>query len=172
MRLTRAMGWLAALACGGAAMMIGNGPLTHQQSGLAKAYAGTAVVGGRRMSCRPARVVLSRSTPHVGAARRGVITLNPRLLNRLPSVTRRIIFLHECAHQYVGANETAADCWAVRVGVRQGWLSERGVRQVCRAFAGSRGTGAHLPGPARCRAMLSCYRNAKGRRSRARRASR
>ena len=122
------------------------------------AEAGSARVSGRRMHCARATVRMSRSSPGVGYATSGLIVLNPRLLKQYPSVTRRMIFLHECAHHYVGASETAADCWAVKRAKRQGWLTERGVRTVCRSFAGSTGGGGHVSGSARCRAMLRCYR--------------
>ena len=130
------------------------------------AHAGSATVGGRRLSCRRARVLITRALPGVGAAERGTIFLNPDLLRRYPAVTRRIIFLHECGHQYVGASETGADCWAVRAAKRQGWLTERGVRTVCRSFINQPGFGRHPPGPARCRAMISCFRRAPARRGR------
>ena len=132
------------------------------------AFAGSAKIGGRRMGCRAARVRLSSKLPGIGAAAKGIIFLNPRLLRRYPSVTRRMIFLHECGHQYVGASETRADCWAVKAAKRQGWLTERGVRTVCRSFANSPGSGRHPPGPARCSAMIACFRSAKHPRSKTR----
>lgn len=136
------------------------------------AWAGSAVIGGRRMSCRAAKVVKTGKSPVVGYAQKGVIVVNPKLMRKYPSVTRRIIFLHECGHQYVGADETAADCWAVKIAKRQGWLSEAGVKQVCKSFYNSPGGSYHLPGPARCQAMLQCYRSAKGRKSKKRRSAR
>ena len=131
-------------------------------------HAGSAKIGGRRMGCRAARVRLSTKMPGLGAAVPGTIFLNPKLLRRYPSVTRRMIFLHECGHQYVGSSETAADCWAVKAAKRQGWLTERGIRTVCRSFAGSRGSGPHPPGTARCSAMFNCYRTTKRPNSRSR----
>lgn len=122
-----------------------------------EAWAGSARIGGRIMTCPRAEVIFSNELPGVGYAAPGRIALNRRLLRKYPRAVRRMIFLHECAHQYVGANETAADCWAVRRARRQGWLTRRGLKQVCASFKGSTG-GTHLPGPARCRAMMRCYR--------------
>ncbi len=136
--------------------------------GITNAHAGSAVVGGRRMSCSAAKVVIDNSSPILAYAQAGRIVLNRKKLRRYPSVTQRIIFLHECAHQYVGYDETEADCWAVRMGKRRGWLSKRAVNTVCHSFYGDPGSWAHLPGPARCDAMKLCFDNAKGRSKRAR----
>ena len=130
------------------------------------AHAGTAVVGGRKMSCSAAKVVNNKKSPYVGFAQQGVIVLNPILMRKYPNVTRRIIFLHECAHQYVGFDETAADCWAIKAATKQGWLNSHGVRQVCRSFQKSRGGSYHLPGAARCKAMMRCFNAAKRRKRR------
>ncbi len=139
---------------------------------LMTAHAGSAVVGGRRMTCAVARVEYSSATPAVAFAQRGRIVLNRRLLSRFPAITQRMIFLHECAHQYVGYNETAADCWAIRAGVRQGWLGSSGIKQFCRSIYGTVGTAFHLPGPARCEAMKRCFRNATRQSPRPRRTAR
>ncbi len=133
-------------------------PSDKREGFFSSAFAGSAVIGGYRMQCPGARVRFSRHSPGVGFAVRGEIVFNRKLMRRYPVVTQRMIFLHECAHQYVGRNETAADCWAIRTAKSQGWLSERGVHTVCRSFAGSNGSRTHLAGPQRCAAMLRCFR--------------
>ena len=130
--------------------------------GALPANAGSTVVGGMRLSCAAAKVVKSNRSPLIGYATRGKIVLSPRLLRRFPAVTRRVIFLHECGHQYVGYDESAADCWAIRKAKRQGWLTRRAMARVCRSIRGMPGSNVHLPGSARCRAMRRCYAGAPG----------
>ncbi len=126
-----------------------------------KAQAGKAVIGGHRMSCSVAEVIVSNKSPVLAYATAGKIVFNRQKMQRYPSITQRIIFLHECAHQYVGLDETQADCWAVRAGKRRGWLTPNGLNTVCRSFYNNPGSSVHLPGPARCEAMKVCYNNTK-----------
>lgn len=135
-------------------------------SGISSAQAGSTTIGGKRMSCSRAEVVKSNKSQALAYAEAGRIVINPSKLRRYPSITQRIIFLHECGHQYVGLDETEADCWAVRAGKRRGWLTLKGVNTVCRSFRNDPGSSVHLPGPARCRAMKLCFNSTKGRRKR------
>jgi len=161
------------MVSGAIALLAIGGNVTSGQSNVTgQAWAGATRIAGKRMNCRAARVVKSKTSPGVGYALSGVIVLDPRKLRRYPSVVRRLIFLHECAHQYVGRDEAGADCWAVRIAKRQGWLPKRGVRQVCKSFLGSSGSQYHLPGPARCRAMIQCFDAAPTRKRKARRKAR
>ena len=130
-------------------------------------HAGSTVVGGKRLSCSAARVVKTNRSPVAGFTVPGLIVLSPRRLRRYPRVMRRLIFLHECGHQYVGADETAADCWAVRRAKRQGWLTRRSFNIACRSVRKLPGSDVHLPGPARCRAMRRCFAAAPGPRRKA-----
>ena len=130
---------------------------THGLLGVGSAEAGSTVIAGHRMTCPRATIIRDSSIGAIAYARPGRIVLNPRAMRRYPVTVRRMIFLHECAHHYVGGNEPAADCWAVRRAKREGWLTRAGLRQVCRSFENSRGGGGHLPGPARCRAMTRCF---------------
>lgn len=134
---------------------------------FSSAHAGTAIIGGKRMSCRAAKVVINNKSPYIAYAEAGKIVLNRNKLRRYPATTQRVIFLHECAHQYVGYDETEADCWAVRYGKNRGWLSAKGISTVCRSFYNDPGSYAHLPGPARCEAMRVCFNNTKTRKRRA-----
>lgn len=126
------------------------------------AEAGSAKVGGSRLSCRAASVVVSSKVPGPGYASSGVIYLGTKYLANYPSVTQRLVFLHECGHQYVGTDENAADCWAIRSAKRQGWLTAAGVRATCRAIWDTQGGDNHLPGPERCAAMQQCFADAPG----------
>ncbi|WP_235439101.1 hypothetical protein [Candidatus Rhodobacter oscarellae] len=42
------------------------------------------------------------------------IQIDPIFFNQIPPLTAQFWFLHECAHQVVGGDETEADCFAVR----------------------------------------------------------
>jgi hypothetical protein len=128
----------------------------------ASARAGSAVIGGVRMNCYAADVVVSDKVPGPGFAVAGAILFSPRFLSEYPPTVQRLVFLHECGHQYVGVDESAADCWAVSRAKRQGWLTHAGLGQACRAIIHTEGDGAHLAGPERCQALRQCFENAEG----------
>jgi hypothetical protein len=121
------------------------------------ARAGSAVIGGVKMSCRPAKVVVGKSVPGPGYSVEGLLLFGSRFLRAYPPIVQRLVFLHECAHQYVGADEGAADCWAVKMGRKQGWLTPDGIRQACRVLWKTPADGAHLAGPERCDMLKQCY---------------
>lgn len=128
------------------------------------ASAGTTTVGGVKVSCYAAKTIIKdKRVPGPGYASQGVIYLGPQYLKAYPAVVQRFIFLHECGHQYVGADETGADCWAARIGKRQGWFSEASVNSVCKAFWNTQGGQFHLPGPQRCQVLKQCFADAPGR---------
>jgi hypothetical protein len=124
--------------------------------------AGSAVIGGMRLSCHPAEVVMSNEVPGPGFAVPGLLMFGPRFLKAYPPLVQRLVFLHECGHQYVGTDENAADCYAVEAGKRQGWLTQAGLAQACKALWHTLGDGAHLAGPERCAALQACYDLAPG----------
>lgn len=125
-------------------------------------YAGSAVIGGVKMNCAAAEVIVSNEVPGPGFAVDGAILFSPKHLSAYPPVVQRLVFLHECAHQYVGADERAADCWAVKAAKRQGWLSISGLRQACRAIWHTEADGYHVDGPQRCQQLLQCFETAPG----------
>lgn len=129
------------------------------------AHAGSAKIGGVRMSCHAAKVVVSNEVPGPGFALPGTIFFGPRFLKRYPPVVQRLIFLHECAHQYVGTDEAEADCWAVRIAKRSGWLTPAGIKSTCRAIWHTDGGYTHPDGPQRCQMLIACYNNAPGRKA-------
>jgi hypothetical protein len=124
------------------------------------ATAGSAKIGGVRMSCHAANVVISNDVPGPGFALPGTILFGPQYLKKYPPIVQRLIFLHECAHQYVGADEVAADCWAVRIAKRQGWLTQSGVKSTCRAIWHTSGGYTHPDGPERCAKLTACFAEA------------
>jgi hypothetical protein len=121
------------------------------------AYAGSATIGGMKLSCANTKVVVSNQVPGPGFAVEGMIMFGPKYLRAYPSVVQRLVFLHECGHQYVGSDETAADCWAVRSAKKRGWLTSAGLRQACKALWHTEADGSHLAGPDRCDALKQCF---------------
>jgi hypothetical protein len=67
------------------------------------------------------------------------------------------IYSHECGHQFVGADETQADLFAIRRGVKWGWLDAQGMQDICTFISKLKGDAAHPPGPERCETMRKYY---------------
>lgn len=129
---------------------------------MSQSVAGTAVIGGMKLSCSAAKVVVSNAVPGPGFAVEGMIMFGPKFLRAYPPLVQRLVFLHECAHQYVGTDESAADCWAVERGKRQGWLTRAGLNQACKALWHTQADGVHLAGPERCQGLEQCFAAAPG----------
>ncbi len=84
-----------------------------------------------------------------------IITLNKRRLDTLPDKLQVFFFHHECAHHVLGhvfyptqTSENEADCYAIKVGRREGYLSREDVESFSPYIAVSRGSAfGHLPAP-------------------------
>ena len=72
--------------------------------------------------------------------------MNPKRLRGLPTVVKRFIYAHECGHQTVGRDESAADCFAVARGFREKWIQGQDLNKICRFCASSRGRRCICPG--------------------------
>ena len=127
---------------------------------MSKQRDGTLLIAGRNLRCGNARNVVDPRLPNLGLAAPGVLVMNPRLLNRWPATVRLFVFHHECGHHHVGASELAADCWAVKQGVRQGWLDRASLQQICRSFGNGPATSTHPSGAARCASLDRCFASA------------
>ena len=124
---------------------------------------GSMTLAGRSVRCGNVRNVLDRNLPSEGAAAPGVLIINPRLINRMPQIVRLFVFHHECGHHNIGQSELAADCWAVEQGVQQGWLDQKGLRQVCRSFGNMPETETHPSAKRRCGNLNRCFAQAASR---------
>jgi hypothetical protein len=134
----------------------GQGPGSAQE--FAKQRDGALVIAGRPLRCGRARNALDPRLPNLGVAdERGLIVVNPRLLRRWPETVRLFVYHHECGHLHVGASETAADCWAVKQGVAQGWLNRDNLQQICRSFGDGPATSTHPSGARRCASLDRCF---------------
>jgi hypothetical protein len=127
---------------------------------IARQKDGTLLIAGRALRCGSNRNVLDRHLPNLGLAAPGVLVFNPRQLSRWPDTVRLFVYHHECGHHHVGGDELAADCWAVKAGVREGWLDRRGLQHVCRSFGGGPATSTHPSGARRCASLDRCFATA------------
>jgi hypothetical protein len=154
----RRLGTVAAAVC--LCTALDSPSATSAQSNIATQRDGTLLIAGRSLRCGGTRNVLDPRLPNLGLAAPGVVVFNPRQLNRWPDTVRLFVFHHECGHHHVGGDELAADCWAVKEGVRQGWLARGGLAQVCRSFGGGPATPTHPSGARRCASLERCFANA------------
>lgn len=118
---------------------------------------GTFRIDGLPVSCGPTVFILNPSLPDVGMAQPGVIHMNPNVLWSMPTSLKLFWASHECGHQVVGANESAADCWAIRLGRNQGWFPPSEFNHLIWMFRNNTGDITHPPGPVRVSRMIACY---------------
>ena len=120
---------------------------------------GELLIDGFRVKCGTTPVLISEDYPDFGAARRGLIILNPQKLKKLSRGAKLLIYYHECAHQYVGGSELAADCWAVQKVRREGVMNRAQLLDACTFVKSLPANRRHPPGNVRCSHMMQCYRN-------------
>lgn len=153
----RRVGGLAAILC--LCTVLDSHPAGSAPN-ISKQRNGDLLIAGRSLRCGRARNVLDPYLPNLGLATPGAVIFNPRLLNRWPASVRLFVYHHECGHHHVGASELRADCWAVRRGVRQGWLDRRDLRQICRSFGNGPATPTHPSTARRCANLDRCFARA------------
>ncbi len=120
---------------------------------------GTVAIAGRTMRCGNIRSRLDPGLDNLGLSvpDRALIVVNPALLSREPETVRLFVFAHECGHHHVGGSELGADCWAVKRGLSEGWLSRDGLKQVCRSFGNMPETSTHPSAARRCSNLDRCF---------------
>ncbi len=123
--------------------------------------AGKLRIRGKRMICGRRPTILDSSFGDYGGAYPGFLILNMKRMDKLPVAVQWWIYAHECAHQFRGPSEQTADCFAVQRGRRQGWLSEKGLKQICDFIRPARGDGVHASGAQRCKSMRLCFASKK-----------
>lgn len=136
----------------------------------AQAQAGSAVIGGRRLSCRYGKVIFNDKLPDLGMAAKGTIWLNRKLLKKHPPAFQQFVFLHECAHQYT-FDEAEADCWAIKRGVYRGAFGSGNINQICRIMKNWKGGLWHNTGANRCAGIKRCFKAATQKRQSRKRAA-
>lgn len=141
--------------------LFGAGLYSLHTSANAQELMGRSVtVGGRKVQCNNAPILVDYTLPSEGAADDGSLFLNPDLLNGQPDTVRIFVFKHECGHLTVGGSELAADCFAVQQGVREEWLDRKGLDQVCASLDGEPESDTHPSGQRRCQNLNKCYADA------------
>ncbi len=118
---------------------------------------GKLKIDKHRMVCGKRPTVIDPKFESWGGAYPGYLILNPDRLKGLPTAVKLFVYAHECGHQFIGRNESAADCFGVKRGRRYGWLKEEGLAQVCDFISKLKGDADHAAGPKRCKKMRMCY---------------
>lgn len=153
MRLLRSF-----LAAATTCTLFGAGLYSLHAPAKAQELMGSSVtLGGRKVQCNNAPILVDYDLPSEGAADDGSVFLNPDMLNGQPETVRIFVFKHECGHLAVGGSELAADCFAVHQGVREQWLDRKGLDQVCASLDGEPESDTHPSGERRCRNLNKCY---------------
>jgi hypothetical protein len=93
----------------------------------------------------------------LGGAFPGFVILNTKKINGLSTAVKLYVYSHECGHQFVGPDETKADLFAIRRGVKWGWLDAVGMEDICAFISTLKGDSVHPPGPERCETMRKYY---------------
>lgn len=119
---------------------------------------GALKIDGNAVNCGTRPTVLNPDFDSWGGAFPGFLILNTAKIRGLSTQVKLYIYSHECGHQFIGASETKADLFAIRRGVRWGWLDAQGMEEICTFISQLKGDAVHPPGPKRCTTMRSYYR--------------
>ena len=118
---------------------------------------GTLKIDGRMVNCGKRPTVLNSNFDSWGGAFPGFVILNTKKINGLSTAVKLYVYSHECGHQFVGPDETKADLFAIRRGVKWGWLDAVGMEDICTFISTLKGDSVHPPGPERCDTMRKYY---------------
>lgn len=119
---------------------------------------GSLKIDGRKVNCGKRPTVLNSNFDSWGGAFPGFLILNTTKISGLTTAVKLYIYSHECGHQFIGADETKADLFAIRRGVKWGWLDAVGVEDICAFISTLKGDAVHPPGPQRCETMRKYYK--------------
>jgi hypothetical protein len=135
------------------AVLVFSSPLAMSQ--ILQVLGPNPVMAGVPLSCNGAISYVAH-IPDIAMAQPGALYFRPDYFS-LPPYVQWFVYAHECAHQFYGGNEQAADCWAVKLGRQQGFFPPDAINQICAFTFPSPGDWTHLPGPLRCQQMQVCY---------------
>ena len=119
---------------------------------------GQLKLDGKAVNCGKRPTVLNPNFDSWGGAFPGFLILNTKKISGLSTQVKLYIYSHECGHQFEGADETKADLFAIRRGVKWGWLDAQGLEDICVFISQLKGDSVHPPGPQRCETMRKHYR--------------
>jgi hypothetical protein len=114
-------------------------------------------IDGRLVTCGKRPTVLNPNFDSWGGAFPGFLILNTKKIKDLSTPVKLYVYSHECGHQFEGPDETKADLFAIRRGVRWGWLDAQGMEDICTFISTLKGDSVHPPGPQRCETMRKYY---------------
>jgi len=118
---------------------------------------GTLKIDGRTVNCGKRPTVLNSNFDSWGGAFPGFVILNTKKINGLSTAVKLYVYSHECGHQFEGPDETKADLFAIRRGVKWGWLDAVGMEDICAFISTLKGDSVHPPGSERCETMRKYY---------------
>jgi hypothetical protein len=124
--------------------------------------AGELSYDGLEFSCARFPTIFDPALEDYGAAYFGLIMLSRERFEQMPPILKRYAYTHECGHQYVGFDEDAADCYAIRRGRKDGWLDSAAMDEICAFISRSKGDALHALGERRCEKMRQCFAEAGG----------
>jgi hypothetical protein len=119
--------------------------------------AGSLKIDGRTVNCGKRPTVLNSNFDSWGGAFPGFLILNTKKINGLSTAVKLYVYSHECGHQFEGPDETKADLFAIRRGVKLGWLDAVGMKDICTFISTVKRDAVHPPGPERCETMRTHY---------------
>jgi hypothetical protein len=119
---------------------------------------GALKIDGKGVNCGKRPTVMNSNFDSWGGAFPGFVILNTKKIEGLSTEVKLYIYSHECGHQFVGADETQADLFAIRRGVKWGWLDAVGMEEICTFISTLKGDAVHPPGPQRCETMRNYYK--------------
>ena len=119
---------------------------------------GQLKIDGRSVNCGKRPTVLNPNFDSWGGAFQGFLILNTKKISGLSTQVKLYVYSHECGHQFEGADESKADLFAIRRGVRRSWLDAQGMEEICVFISQLKGDSVHAPGPKRCDIMRKYYR--------------
>jgi hypothetical protein len=120
---------------------------------------GTVEIAGEQVKCENVRIRLDRNLDNFGVSYpdERLIILNPYQLSYWEGVVQLFVFYHECGHLYNNASETGSDCYAVKRGLEDGWLTRRTMSWVCKSFGDQPAYGPYPSGVRRCAIAYACF---------------
>jgi hypothetical protein len=141
-----------------------SGPSVHQYLSEAGPDAkliehGQLKIDGRKVNCGTRPTVLNSNFDSWGGAFPGFLILNTAKINGLSTAVKLYVYSHECGHQFVGPDETQADLFAIRRGVKWRWLDAVGMEEICTFISTLKGDSVHPPGTRRCETMRKYYQS-------------
>ena len=119
---------------------------------------GALKIDGKSVNCGKRPTVMNPNFDSWGGAFPGFLILNTKKISGLSTQVKLYVYSHECGHQFEGPDETKADLFAIRRGVKWGWLDAQGMEDICTFISQLKGDSVHPPGPQRCDTMRKYYR--------------